>query len=55
MTEVDSLFFLPSHCFHKALFGIVARSFTAVHCLFFTWPSLIITTNWTCALDCDVI
>ena len=52
LTEVDSLFFLPSHCFHKV--GTWATSFTVMHWIFFTQPPLIITSNWTCPFDCDV-
>jgi len=34
--------------FSQSSAGAVARSFTVMHCLFFTWPPLIITPNWTC-------
>jgi len=40
--------------FSQSSVGTVARSFTVVHCLFFTRSPVIITPNWTCAFDCDV-
>ena len=43
LAQVDSLFFLPSHCFHKV--GTVATSFTFMHWIFFTQPPVIITPN----------
>jgi len=38
--------------FSQSNVGTVARSYTVIHCLFFTW--LPVTPNWTCAFDCDV-